>query len=169
MVDLTFSKITKDDLEFLNNVRNEFSIEFLHDSRIFTLEETLSWFLNNKPDYWIIKHNKIKIGYFRLSLYSIQNKNIYIGADLHPEFHGKGLAYSSYILFISFLFKKYKLNKISLEVLSTNLRAIKLYKKIGFVEEGIKRQEVKKGKLFIDSIIMSILKNEWKACTRNEN
>jgi RimJ/RimL family protein N-acetyltransferase len=56
------------------------------------------------------------------------------------------------------------LNKISLEVLSNNIIALNLYKKLGFVTEGIKRQEVYKNNQWVDSIIMSILKNEY-----NEN
>jgi RimJ/RimL family protein N-acetyltransferase len=49
-----------------------------------------------------------------------------------------------------------------LEVLSTNTRAYNLYKKIGFFEEGIKREEIFRNGIFIDSIIMAILKKEWK-------
>ena len=46
-------------------------------------------------------------------------------------------------------------------MLSTNSRAYNLYKKLGFIQEGIKRQEVFKQDQFIDSIIMSILKTEY--------
>ena len=62
-----------------------------------------------------------------------------------------------HILFLSFLFNYFGLHKITLEVLSTNERAINLYKKIGFVLEGVKRDEVLKSGKWIDSIIMSIL------------
>jgi RimJ/RimL family protein N-acetyltransferase len=92
------------------------------------------------------------------------NKNIYIGADISPKFKGKGLGKLSYEKFIPFLFETYNLNKISLEVLSNNIIALNLYKKLGFVTEGVKRQEVYKNNQWVDSIIMSILKNEY-----NEN
>jgi RimJ/RimL family protein N-acetyltransferase len=48
--------------------------------------------------------------------------------------------------------------------LSNNIIALNLYKKLGFVTEGVKRQEVYKNNQWVDSIIMSILKNEY-----NEN
>lgn len=160
---ISFKRLEETDLEFLNEVRNNCAIEYLHDSRIFSLSDTLNWFKTTHPNYYIILNKGKKIGYFRLSNHSIINQNIYIGADLHPKFWGKKLAYPSYQKFIGYLFFNYNLNKISLEVLSTNIRAYNLYKKLGFIQEGIKRQEVFKQNQFIDSIIMSLLKTEYDA------
>jgi RimJ/RimL family protein N-acetyltransferase len=160
---ISFRRLKETDLEFLNEVRNHCAIEYLHDSRTFSLSDTLNWFNTTHPNYYIILNEEEKIGYFRLSNYSITNQNIYIGADLHPKFWGKKLSYPSYQKFIDYLFINYNLNKISLEVLSTNIRAYNLYKKLGFVQEGIKRQEVFKQNQFIDSIIMSLLKTEYDA------
>ena len=159
---ITFKKIKEEDLQFLNYVRNEYCEEFLHDSRQFTLEETKEWFYKYNPDFYIITLDDERIGYFRLSNYSDVNKNIYIGADISPKFKGKGLGKLSYEKFIPFLFESYNLNKISLEVLSNNIIALNLYKKLGFVTEGVKRQEGYKNNQWVDSIIMSILKNEYE-------
>lgn len=158
---ISFRLLEKQDLEFLNEVRNYCAKEYLHDSRIFSLSDTLKWFETTHPHYYIILNNEEKIGYFRISNHSIANQNLYIGADLHPNFWGKKLAYHSYQKFINYLFINYDLHKISLEVLSTNIRAYNLYKKLGFVQEGVKRQEVFKQNQFVDSIIMSILKTEY--------
>jgi len=158
---IDFKKITPDYLEFLNKVRNEYALEYLHDSRTFTIDETKNWYHKNNPDFWMIFADEVLIGYFRLSNYSKENKNIYIGADIAKEYTGKGIAKKAYNLFIPFLFTEYNLNKISLEVLSTNQRAINLYDKLGFVKEGIKREEILKNNKWVDSIIMSILKSEY--------
>jgi RimJ/RimL family protein N-acetyltransferase len=64
--------------------------------------------------------------------------------------------------FIPFIFDLYNLHKISLEVLSTNTRAISLYENLGFIKDGVKREEVYKNGKWIDSIIMSILKSEYE-------
>jgi len=160
---ISFEPLKEKDLEFLNEIRNYCAEEYLHDSRIFSLSDTLNWFRSTNPQYYIIFNNEEKIGYFRLSNYSIINRNIYIGADLHPKFWGKKLSYPSYQKFINYLFINYNLNKISLEVLSTNIRAYNLYKKLGFTQEGIKRQEIFKQNQFVDSIIMSLLKTEYNA------
>jgi len=160
MIDIR--KLTKEDLYFLNSVRNECAELYLHDSRIFSVEDTYSWFEKTKPDYYLILYNNISIGYFRLSNHSLVNKNIYIGADLHKDWMGKGLAYESYCKFIPFIFETYNLNKITLEVLSSNSVAINLYKKLGFVQEGIKRKEIYKNGVYIDSEIMSMLRDEYE-------
>lgn len=153
-------KLTVDDLRFLNDTRNLVSEEFLHDSRKFTYEETLDWFYKYKPDYRIIWADKNPVGYFRISNHSEANKNLYIGADIHPDFQGRGYAKEAYKKMIPQLFAEYDLHKISLEVLSTNYRAISLYVKLGFMHEGIKRDEVLKHDGYVDSIVMSMLKNE---------
>jgi len=160
---ISFRHLEEIDLEFLNEVRNHCAKEYLHDSRTFSLSDTLNWFKITNPNYYIILNKDEKIGYFRLSNYSQLNQNIYIGADLHPKFWGEKLAYPSYQKFIDYLFINYNLNKISLEVLATNTRAYNLYKKLGFIQEGIKRQEILKQDKFVDSIIMSLLKIEYDA------
>lgn len=159
---MKFRKIRREDLHFLNEVRNFYAEDFLHDSRKFSIGETFEWLSRENPDYYMIEIEEEIIGYFRISKYSPENKNIYIGADIHPNFTGKGLGYLSYKKFISYLFEEYDLNKISLEVLSNNHRAIHLYEKIGFIKEGVKREEILKGEIYIDSILMSILRKEWK-------
>lgn len=160
---LCFYKIQEYDLEFLNSVRNQYAEEFLHDSRTFSIEETNKWFNETSPLYYIIQDDvsNNKIGYFRLSNYSKENKNIYIGADIAPEYRGKGYAKPAYLQFMDFIFTEYELNKITLEVLHTNSIAINLYKSLGFVYEGTKREEVLKNGTWVHSIIMSILKSEF--------
>jgi len=158
---IKFRDLCIDDLDFFISIRNECSNEFLHDSRIFTIEDSKKWFIDNKPKYYIISYNNNDIGYFRTSNYSEINKNIYIGCDLHKDWRGKGISYIAYLEFMSSLFERLDLHKISLEVLSTNTVAYNLYTKIGFVYEGCKRDEVLKNNKWVDSIIMSIKKEEY--------
>jgi RimJ/RimL family protein N-acetyltransferase len=121
------------DLSFFSEVRNECAVEFLHDSRVFNLEQTTDWFLTTKPNYYIIEYNDKKIGYFRTSNYNSEENSIYIGCDIHIDYRGKGLAYESYLKFIPFISKKFNIKTINLEVISTNIRAKNLYKKLNFV------------------------------------
>jgi len=161
MVMVTTRPLLESDLEFLNKVRNENALEFLHDSRTFTLTDTREWFDKTKPDYYLILVEDTPAGYFRISNHSTANKNLYVGADLVKEYQGKGIGFQAYNYFLPYLFKEYSLNKITLEVLGSNSRAINLYYKLGFVKEGVKRQEVLKGTEYVDSIIMSVLKSEY--------
>lgn len=158
---ISLREMTEYDLEFFVEVRNSCAKDYLHDSRTFTVAEAKEWWVNNKNEYYIILFGDVKIGYFRTSNYSKENGNIYIGADLHEDWRGQGLSYVAYQQFIPFMFEYRNLHKISLEVLATNTIAISLYRKLGFVEEGRKRDEVFKNGFYIDSIIMSIIKEEY--------
>lgn len=157
---LNFRKLIREDIPTLCEIRNS-CVDYLHDSNVFSVEESLNWFDKTKPNFYSILVESNMVGYFRTSNYSRLNRSIYIGADLHPNFWGQGIGYKSYSQFLPYLFETYNLNKISLEVLSTNNRAIKLYNKLGFNTDGVKRQEVYKNEKFVDSILMSILKNEY--------
>lgn len=59
-------------------------------------------------------------------------------------------------------FKTLNLNRIALDVYETNPRAIRAYEKVGFVHEGRKRQAMYKNGKYIDILIMSVLRSEWK-------
>ena len=157
---VSFRRITRQDVPLISEIRN-LCVEYLHDSTQFSVEETFKWFDNSNPNFYSILLDNKMIGYFRTSNYSLKNQNIYIGADIHPNYWGKGIGFEVYSKFIPFLFNEYNLNKISLEVLSTNNRAISLYTKLGFKSEGVKREEIYKNNKFIDSVIMSILKKEF--------
>ena len=161
MKEFYFREMQENDLIFFNSIRNECSNEFLHDSRVFTIEDSKKWFIDCSPKYYIINYDGNDIGYFRTSNYSKINKNIYVGCDLHKDWRGKGISYLAYLEFIPTLFENLNLHKISLEVLSINVVAYNLYKKIGFVYEGCKRDEVLKKDQWVDSIIMSIKKEEY--------
>ncbi len=130
---INIRKIVESDLPFFLEVRNDCAIEFLHDSRVFSIEEALSWFQTTNPNYYIIEYNNEKIGYFRTSNYNSEDSSIYIGCDIHMNYRGKKLAYESYLKFISLIRKELNIYTINLEVLSTNTRAKNLYKKLGFV------------------------------------
>lgn len=132
---IEIKEMLEEDLPFFCEVRNSCAREFLHNPRLFTLEETKNWFQNTSPKYYIIYFNEIKIGYFRTSDYDSTAKRIYIGCDLHEGYRNKGLGYAAYKNFIHKIFNNLNLDKIQLEVLSTNVVAKKLYHKLGFVKK----------------------------------
>ncbi len=57
------------------------------------------------------------------------------------------------------------LNKVSLEVLEDNARAIRAYVKCGFVREGLHREDVCKDGRFLNVVRMSILAREFREWT----
>lgn len=63
---------------------------------------------------------------------------------------------------MAYVFNKLKFNRFELEVFHKNKRGIRCYSKCGFKREGAKRQVFIKDKEKYDSIMMSVLKDEYK-------
>jgi diamine N-acetyltransferase len=155
-----------ENLKFVNDIRNNYCELYLHDSKKYSLDETFNWFYTKNPKYFLIKVFNKKVGYFRTSESCEIDKKISIGADIHPDYSGNNIAYFAYINFINYLFYELNYEKINLEVLNTNLKAINLYKKLNFETENVKK--ILKNGEYIDSICMTLLKSNWKNFINNE-
>ena len=59
-------------------------------------------------------------------------------------------------------FETLNLNRVHLRVLENNPRAIRAYEKVGFIHEGRQRQAEYKDSQYLDLLVMSILKDEFK-------
>lgn len=59
-------------------------------------------------------------------------------------------------------FETFNLNRIYLRVFETNPRAIRAYEKAGFIQEGCQRQGEYQNGRYIDVLVMSILREEWR-------
>ena len=75
---------------------------------------------------------------------------------------GCGYAPEAARLLLRFGFAELNLHRISLEVYSHNMRARRAYEKAGFVHEGTMRESYFRNGRYHDTLIMGILKSEWK-------
>lgn len=64
-------------------------------------------------------------------------------------------------LMVGYGFEHLGLHRISLSVYAFNPRAVRAYEKVGFVQEGVLRDDLYWEGAYYDSIIMSILSHEW--------
>lgn len=78
-----------------------------------------------------------------------------------PDFCGQGLGMHVSTRVIEHGFNDYGLNRIWLSVNTDNSRALRLYSKLGFVQEGTLRQSIFKNGKFCDAILMSLLVSDW--------
>ncbi|MFA5524489.1 MAG: GNAT family protein [Tissierellales bacterium] len=83
---------------------------------------------------------------------------IYIG---DKDFRDKGYGTEAMRLLIDFIFSQMNINRIQLSVFSFNERAIRSYKKNGFVEEGRLKQSIFRNGRYYDEILMSILRENY--------
>lgn len=91
--------------------------------------------------------------------------SIWIGTS---ESQGKGAGRFATLETLEHAFNNMGLHRVHLTVLSENLRARKLYKSVGFTEEGTLRQAVFKKGEYKDMVAMSILSDEFKPCFHHD-
>jgi RimJ/RimL family protein N-acetyltransferase len=84
---------------------------------------------------------------------------IFIGDE---KVRGKGYSKDATIQTLKFGFLELGLNRIFLNVLITNDKAIRLYENIGFVKEGVIRNSTFKRGIFLDEFVMGMLSTEFK-------
>jgi len=76
---------------------------------------------------------------------------------VHPGFTSKGIGHLLMEKLVSWAKQSKKVEKIELLVRATNEQAVALYKKFGFVEEGLLRNRIRLDKeKYIDDLIMGL-------------
>lgn len=90
---------------------------------------------------------------------------IFIG---DKQYWNKGYGTEAMRLMVNYGFQALNLNRIFLRVFETNLRGVRCYEKVGFKHEGRLRQAHFANGTYIDVLMMSILKGEWKEVNMKE-
>ncbi|MBW8348785.1 GNAT family N-acetyltransferase [Bacillus sp. IITD106] len=86
------------------------------------------------------------------------------GMSVQEEFTNSGIGTSLIRELLAWAKKEQRVEKITLEVFSNNERAIHLYKKLGFTEEGRFKKQVKlDANEYVDDIVMSKFINAPRA------
>ncbi len=76
---------------------------------------------------------------------------------------GRGYGSEALSLVLDHAFGTTPLHRISLDVFTFNDRARHVYKKAGFVEEGVLRDALRWDGAWHDSVVMSVLRPDWQA------
>jgi RimJ/RimL family protein N-acetyltransferase len=84
---------------------------------------------------------------------------IYLG---EPDARRKGLAEEATILILRFAFMGLGLNRIYLRVMQCNAPAVRLYEKVGFILEGVAREDFLLNGRFENSALYSMLSREFE-------
>lgn len=118
---------------------------------------------DTRIDFTIIsKEMHQPIGTINLSSIDYKNQKAEYGILIGEKSQwGKGYAHEASDLILNYAFNDMNLKRIYLKVLEDNIGAVKLYKKIGFVEEGLLRNDVYKNGKFNHVMVMSVIFDEW--------
>lgn len=165
-------EICRNDISKINSWRNNREIiETLGSTFRHINEETdVNWFNN----YLSSRVSSIRLAICEKTTETLIGAGYLLGIDWvnrsaefsiwigDKSYQGKGAGYFAVNQILNHAFKDLNLNRVHLTVLATNHRAINLYKKARFTEEGCMRQAVYKDGRYNDMLQMSILANEFK-------
>ncbi len=79
-----------------------------------------------------------------------------------PSFWSHGYGTEAMRVVLRYGFDVLGLNKISLDVLEYNTRALRTYERLGFQREGVHREDIYKDGRFVNVMRMSILARELR-------
>lgn len=134
----------------------------------FSREETKRWIemcierTNGYVQKAITTDDDTHIGWIDVKNIDYLNKHAELGIAIgDKQYWGKGYGVSAMKEMITFAFNELDLNKIWLRVEIDNERAIASYKRFGYREEGILREDRLRDGQFVDRIRMSMLKSEF--------
>lgn len=85
---------------------------------------------------------------------------IWLGAR---EYWGWGYGTDAMRTLVRWGFGTLNLHRISLHVFADNLRAIRCYQKVGFIEEGRLRHHDFRNGAYRDALVMGLLRPDWEA------
>lgn len=91
-----------------------------------------------------------------------QNQSTSIGYWLGENFQGKGIVTKVCRTLISLAFTTYNLNRIEIRAAEMNRKSRAIPERLGFQIEGKLRQAEWINDRFVDHIVYSLLKEEWK-------
>lgn len=164
---VTIRRFRKSDIpkkvEWINNPENN---QFLHYDIPLSVEKTEKWYdshLGEETRYdAVIEVDDMPVG--TIGLLSIDRKDSkaeYYIAMGETAYKGKGVAKAASRLILQYGFEELGLNKIYLFTEAENVPAQKMFERVGFVKEGLIRQDVVSHGEFVDRFAYGFLKEDW--------
>ncbi|MBW5469194.1 GNAT family N-acetyltransferase [Brevibacillus formosus] len=93
-----------------------------------------------------------------------KNRSAFIRISIDQNaYQSKGYGSEALLLMLDYGFGILNLHRIELNVFAFNERAIHTYEKLGFQREGVQRQALYYNHAYHDSILMSMLADEYRA------
>jgi len=160
-------KFRKEDIptrvSWINDPKVFYSMHF--DSFV-TEEGTEDWYERNRAckdriDVSFLEDDRI-VAMGGLTSISDVHRNAELYVLVGPAFHRRGYGSESTKWLVNYGFSQLGLHRIYLITNGTNDAAVALYRKLGFVQEGVLREHKWLGDRFIDRILFGMNHSEWR-------
>lgn len=168
-----FVRLIEDtDLEFLREHRNDFETWInLTDITLIYKDQQETWYsklINDKSKKYFIAYQwddidgvgvaAKRIGLIRIDEIDYINRSARIGCDVFKDVRTHGYGTKIMVLAVKYCFDFLNMHRLWLCVSEYNEPAIAVYKKVGFIEEGIQKEALYRKGQYHNYIQMSLIK-----------
>lgn len=136
------------------------------DHKPMTMDAAEGWALglSRDPNAWVIEVSGRMIGEIKLHSINIQDSRASMAIAIYDPLQlGKGYGSEAIRLLLHHTFTQLHLHRVGIRVLAYNERAIRAYRKCGFVVEGRERETAFVDGAWYDDLMMGLLSHEFLA------
>ena len=157
--------MTSGDLARVLQWRNHPEVRrFMYTSHVITPEEHASWFERNSgaPGVWLLIYEVggVPMGFVNISSTrcpQVADWGFYLAPDSAPG-TGRALGMTT----LNYAFEELGLHKLCGQALGFNERSIRFHERLGFIREGVLREQHCDGEHYQDVVCFGLLAAEWK-------
>lgn len=114
------------------------------------------------PRGWVVRSNGAPVGACFLTRHSPRDRHASFGIYLaDPATRGHGVGGAAQYLLCERAFDEVGLHKLNCEVLGSNTAAIAMYERLGFVVEGVQREQLMRAGEWVDAHLLALFEAAW--------
>lgn len=167
MNDYRLRNIEREDLPVIWKWRNAEHIRIhMYNDQPIPWEDHVAWFdreQQNTSSYTkLFIHKNRPLGLVRFSEIDLDHQTCHWGFYIGEKNAPKGSGTVMGMLALHFLFSEVEVRKVCAEVLGFNAGSLRYHEKLGFVQEGRLKEQIKRGDQLIDVIPMGLFKDVWE-------
>jgi RimJ/RimL family protein N-acetyltransferase len=109
---------------------------------------------------FVVEHDGSVVGQCELFDVDPLARTAEVGIALIEQARGRGLGTDALRVLVEFAFTRLNLRRVHLSTLADNAGALASYRKVGFVEEGRRRESAWVRGRYVDEVVMGLLRSE---------
>lgn len=158
--------VMPDDHEWLVELHNDpLVLHNLTDPSPITMDQHMAWWERTIGDpkqlRLIFTVDGKRVGFTKFYAIDRANRNCVLGADIHKDHRGKGYARSMWAMMLNVSFISLGMHRVSLTTAEYNEVGQRVYRGLGFKEEGRLVKSLYRDEAFHDQICMYMLADDW--------
>lgn len=166
-ITLSLKPLEQEDLAFIHAINNNYSImSYWFEEPYESFAELESLYNKHIHDdterRFIITNEKEYVGLIELVELDYIHRKGELQIIISPAFQGNGYSKQAIFKALQYAFQILNLHKVYLIVSNYNEKALHIYEKMGFVREGVLREEFYVNGAYQDATRMSMFKREFQ-------